>query len=126
MEEIKKAHEITDAHIYFVSLVDKAANKHKFIIEKQEEEGKGMNLMRSYTYGQARNVVMEQINELQKAVKDIDAAILHCNKQDEDKELTVAKSALVHIKKAMSYGEGLKVSDEVKKAAEEHYLHGIL
>ena len=36
---LKKAYEITDAKIQFVSLVDKAANKRKFLLTK-EEEGK--------------------------------------------------------------------------------------
>ncbi len=34
--EIEKAHEITDARIEFVSLVDKAANKRQFLIAKSE------------------------------------------------------------------------------------------
>ncbi len=124
MEEIKKSHEMTEAHIQFVSLVDRAANKHKFLLAKQE--GDDMNASKSYQYGQARNVITEQINELQKAVRGIDTALKCCNNGDEKAELTAAKDAYKHIKKAFSYGEGFKVSDEVKKADEEHYLHGIL
>ena len=35
MWSLKKAYEITDAKIQFVSLVDKAANKRKFLIKKE-------------------------------------------------------------------------------------------
>lgn len=37
MNPISKSVEITDAHIQFVSLVDKAANKKRFLITKQED-----------------------------------------------------------------------------------------
>jgi len=39
LKKVKKAYEITDAKIQFVSLVDKAANKKPFLLKK-EEEGK--------------------------------------------------------------------------------------
>ena len=34
---LRKAYEITDAKIQFVSLVDKAANKRQFLIKKEED-----------------------------------------------------------------------------------------
>ena len=34
---LKKAYEITDAKIQFVSLVDKAANKRQFLLKKAED-----------------------------------------------------------------------------------------
>lgn len=37
MRKIKKAYEITDAKIQFVSLVDKAANKRQFLLKKAED-----------------------------------------------------------------------------------------
>lgn len=37
MKSIKKAYEIRDARINFVSLVDKAANKKQFLIAKSQE-----------------------------------------------------------------------------------------
>lgn len=37
---LKKAYEITDAKIQFVSLVDKAANKRQFLLKKADEDGK--------------------------------------------------------------------------------------
>lgn len=37
MKKIDKAYEITDAKIQFVSLVDKAANKRKFLLKKAED-----------------------------------------------------------------------------------------
>lgn len=39
-ENIKKAYAISDAKISFVSLVDKAANKKRFLITKSDEDGK--------------------------------------------------------------------------------------
>ena len=39
-EKVKKAYEMTDARIHFVSLVHKAANKRKFLVTKSDEEGK--------------------------------------------------------------------------------------
>ena len=36
MSKIAKSYEISDAKIMFVSLVDKAANKHKFLITKSQ------------------------------------------------------------------------------------------
>lgn len=46
MKKLKKAFAITDAKISFVSLVDAAANKHKFLITKQEDGKAGIT-----TYG---------------------------------------------------------------------------
>lgn len=40
MPNIAKAYAINNAKISFVSLVDKAANKHKFLITKSDEDGK--------------------------------------------------------------------------------------
>lgn len=37
MKEVQKAYEITDARIQFVSLVDKAANKHQFFLKKSDD-----------------------------------------------------------------------------------------
>lgn len=42
MKKLKKAFAITDAKISFVSLVDAAANKHKFLITKQEDGKAGI------------------------------------------------------------------------------------
>lgn len=37
MKKVEKAYEITDARIRFVSLVDKAANKHQFLLKKADD-----------------------------------------------------------------------------------------
>lgn len=45
MSNVNKSYEITDARIQFVSLVDKAANKKKFLITKQEGSGAGFQTL---------------------------------------------------------------------------------
>ena len=47
MKNIEKAHAISDAKIQFVSLVDKAANKKRFLITKAEQTG-GMAAFQSF------------------------------------------------------------------------------
>jgi len=45
MSNVNKSYEITDARIQFVSLVDKAANKKKFLITKQEGDSAGFQTL---------------------------------------------------------------------------------
>lgn len=45
MSKVNKSYEITDARIQFVSLVDKAANKKKFLITKQEGASAGFQTL---------------------------------------------------------------------------------
>ncbi|MEG1894588.1 MAG: hypothetical protein RR162_00010 [Oscillospiraceae bacterium] len=94
------AKEISDAKIQFVSLVDKAANKKRFLIVKQKER---------------ENIMEKNINTEEQALESIVTAI--------------TSSVYKQVLKNLSDGGICSIDDEtgaVIQKSDKHYLSGII
>lgn len=115
--KVNKSYEIADAKISFVSLVNKAANKRKFLIMKQEQEVGNMELKKVLKNGRTQ-ITEEELDLLVDAIAD--RVIEKLADDDGDSETCERCGA------NLVPGERCRCERVAIGKSAPHYLHGIL